>query len=843
MKHTMSKGIIRAVTGSVGRFLSIFAIVAIGCGLFAGVRSTGDEMRATTDRYFDQTGLSDAQIFSPLGFTETDAERFSGIEGVEYFMPVVSVTVASEHGDEMRNLRVQTYLAGDAHDRMNRPQLVEGRLPESASECVVEHRSIRDGSYAIGEKIHVLIESDSYESMFLRQKEFVVVGSVDSPLYLSFSWSAISIGSKEPRYNIFTNVDAFNPGRYNSLHFIFEGTAETFCYSPAYDDIVSSGTRELELKTQAWVVDRYREYRENKEGAFSEIPEKLITDFFESEIEPYFILTRDDVQGYTLFENDTQRVDGLARIFPVLFYLVSALVCLTTMTRMVEEERTQIGIQKALGYSTAAISVKYIAYALSAGLLGGLFGITVGFQIFPRVIYRPYLIMYRLPPIRPEFRFEHAWPALVFAVLAIVLATIFAIIKTLRSRPAQLMRPIPPLIGRSVPLEKIGFLWRSISFFHKVTVRNLFRYEKRLIMTILGIAGCTSLILTGFGLKNAVNDIIDKQFTQILTHDYRIYTKQSLAQNDEEGIVLMLADIKGISEVCPVFAQTVRMGDGDENNMEVSLLVPSNPDLFRRFYNLRERESRAPISLPSDQVVISEKAAILLGIQKGDSVLIQPEGKEAFESTVYAIAENYVEHYLYMSPEYASRRLGGMGEYNVLLAQTEDMSNAERERLASEILEQDSFSALLSYSKVKEHMHEIFKNLDALIYVLIGSAFALALIVLYNLTNINVRERIREIATLKVLGFYDSEVSSYVFRENAVLTLLGAAPGLLIGMFMHSSVTLSGEVDMIMFGRDIHPSSFFFAYLITCAFSMVIHGIMHFYLKRIRMVESLKSVE
>jgi putative ABC transport system permease protein len=405
------------------------------------------------------------------------------------------------------------------------------------------------------------------------------------------------------------------------------------------------------------------------------------------------------------------------------------------------------------------------------------------------------------------------------------------------------MRPIPPLIGRSVPLEKIGFLWRSISFFHKVTVRNLFRYEKRLIMTILGIAGCTSLILTGFGLKNAVNDIIDKQFTQILTHDYRIYTKQSLAQNDEEGIVLMLADIKGISEVCPVFAQTVRMGDGDENNMEVSLLVPSNPDLFRRFYNLRERESRAPISLPSDQVVISEKAAILLGIQKGDSVLIQPEGKEAFESTVYAIAENYVEHYLYMSPEYASRRLGGMGEYNVLLAQTEDMSNAERERLASEILEQDSFSALLSYSKVKEHMHEIFKNLDALIYVLIGSAFALALIVLYNLTNINVRERIREIATLKVLGFYDSEVSSYVFRENAVLTLLGAAPGLLIGMFMHSSVTLSGEVDMIMFGRDIHPSSFFLAYLITCAFSMVIHGIMHFYLKRIRMVESLKSVE
>ncbi len=843
MKRTMSKGIVRSITGSMGRFLSIFSIVAIGCALFAGVRSTGDEMRATADRYFDSALLADAQVFTPIGFSGEDTQKFSTIEGVDRFMPGCSVTVPSIRGNETRNIRVQSISGGDGYDSINLPQLVSGRLPEGPGECVVDYRSVRDGNYTIGETIRATVDEGTYESMYLKEKNFTIVGAVDSPLYLSFSWSAISIGSREPRYNIFTNIDAFYPERYNYFYFIFEGTSGAFSYSSDYDAMIEAGVKDLRFESQVWTNARYRAYLNGNEDAFREIPEHLIREFFESGADPFYILTRDDVQGYTLFENDARRVDGLAKIFPVLFYLVSALVCLTTMTRMVDEERIQIGVMKALGYSAGAISVKYVTYATLAGILGGLFGVTIGFQIFPRVIYRPYLIMYRLPPIQPVFRPEHAWPALTIAVLAIVLATFFAILKILRSRPAELMRPKSPLIGKSVPLENIGFMWMRLSFFHKVTVRNLFRYGKRFIMTVLGIAGCTSLILTGFGLRNAVNDILDKQFAEILTHEYRVYVKNPITDAVKDESVRLLSGMSGVGEVCPVFAQSVIVRGAGQESLEVSLVIPENPEQFENFYNLRERKGGRPIELPSDGVVLSEKASKLLGLKTGDTVTVEAQDIPVFETNVTAIAENYVEHYVYMSPEFADRTISGLRTYNVILTKTDIKEGEARDALASGILEKDEFSALISYSKVKDQMHGIFKNMDALIYVLIGSAFVLALIVLYNLTNINVKERIREIATLKVLGFYDAEVSAYVFRENAVLTVLGAGPGLLLGMLMHSSVTMSGEVDMIMFGRQIHPESFVAAFLITCVFSLLIHGIMHFYLKRVKMVESLKSVE
>ena len=422
-----------------------------------------------------------------------------------------------------------------------------------------------------------------------------------------------------------------------------------------------------------WANDLYAAYSGGAVNEFPEISEELIREFFDSGSEPFYVLTRDDVQGYTLFENDARRVDGLAKIFPALFYLVAALVCLTTMTRMVDEERIQIGVMKALGYSAAAISVKYVAYATLAGLLGGLFGTAIGFQIFPRVIYKPYLIMYRLPPIRPVFRYEHAWPALLIAVFAIVLATVFAILKILRSRPAELMRPKPPLVGRSVPAEKVGLIWNRMSFFHKVTVRNLFRYEKRLIMTVLGIAGCTALILTGFGLRNAVNDIIDKQFSDILLHDIRVYLKDPVTDVQSDVSISLLSSIEGVEGVCPISAQTATVFGEDGEELELSLVVPADVDQFKDYFNLRERESGRPIALPADGVILSEKASKLLGLRKGDTARIEPAGSEAFEAPIVAIAENYVEHYVYMSPEYASRVFGNLEPINVLLTRTDDL--------------------------------------------------------------------------------------------------------------------------------------------------------------------------
>jgi len=851
MNRTMRKDVLRSIKSGLGRFLSISFIVAIGCGLFAGVRSSGDEMRATADRYFDDAVLADAQIYSPIGFYSDDPDLFLDIDGVDRFMPGCAVTVESVYGNETRIVRVQSLSAGKEYDLINLPQPVTGRLPERPDECVVERRAIEDGSYSVGDTVHVRIERQSYESMFLREETFRIVGSIDSPSYLSFSWSAISIGSKEPRYNIFTTADAFHTDRYTHLYFTFTGSADEYCYSPEYDEIIEKGLKKIRFAAEGWLTDRYLAFTGQQKGSDSgqeegsqdTVPENLIREFFESGAKPYYILTRDDVQGYTLFHNDTQRVDGLAEVFPGFFFLVSALVCLTTMTRMVDEERTRIGVLKALGYKTGSIAMKYVIYAAAAAISGSISGVIIGFQVFPRVIFRPYLIMYRLPPIEPVFRLEHAWLTVLIAVTSIVASAVFAILMTMITKPAELMRPKPPLTGRSFAFERIGLIWKRLSFIHKVTIRNLLRYGKRFVMTALGVAGCTALILTGFGLKDAVNDIVDKQFDEILTHDLRVYLSSPTRDAEEDPAILLLRKTEGVTDICPVSALPVTIENATGDEQGASLIIPADKTLFEEYYCLRERQSRKQIRIPDDGVVISEKAAVLLGLYRGDTVRFAVEGHREFEAVITGIAENYIDHYVYLSPSLAREKLGESFDFNVVLIQTNRTDVAGLEESASEILEKPEFSVVVNYSGVKAQMHEIFRNLDSVIYVLTGSAFALAAIVLYNLTNINVRERIREIATLKVLGFFDPEVSAYVFRENAALTVIGAGIGLLLGILMHSSVIRTAEVDMIMFGREIRPASFLLAFFVTCGFSLLIHGIMHFFLKRIKMVESLKSVE
>jgi putative ABC transport system permease protein len=405
------------------------------------------------------------------------------------------------------------------------------------------------------------------------------------------------------------------------------------------------------------------------------------------------------------------------------------------------------------------------------------------------------------------------------------------------------MRPKPPILGRTFAFERIDFLWRRLSFIHKVTVRNLLRYGKRFVMTALGIAGCTALILTGFGLKDAVNDIVDKQFDEILTHEMRVYLDEPTTDAKDNPAIRLLSGMDGITCICPVSAQPVTIQNADGEKLGASFIVPSDTEIFEDFYHLRERDGGAMIRIPDDGVVLSEKAAILLDLKKGDTALFITGSGSEIKAKIAGIAENYIEHYVYISPSFAKEAISEQLEYNVVLTRTDRADGAAREDLAAEILEKREFAAVVNYSGIKAQTHEIFKNLDSVIYVLTGSAFALAAIVLYNLTNINVKERIREIATLKVLGFYDPEVSAYVFRENAALTVIGAGLGLLLGIFMHSSVIRTAEVDMIMFGREIRPISFILAFSVTCGFSIIIHGIMHFYLKRIRMVESMKSVE
>lgn len=839
----MRKELFRVISGSIGRFLSIFVMVAIGCGFYAGVKATGDEMRTGADRYFDQSALMDGRLSSPIGFDDQSVEMISQAEGVSGVMPGCEAVAESTYLGEIRTIRVQSISAGDSYQALNIPTLVDGRLPEKVDECVIDHRSISSGKYEIGQTIELQTRENSASSLLLKGNSFTIVGSIDTPVYLSISWSAISIGSKEPDFNIFVPMEAFSGNTYTDLFIVYDGAREEFCYTDEYIEIAEAGRKSVQKAANHWAADRISAIAAAIQSGELVISEELLTEYRDSGAEAYYYFDRENIQGYSLYLGDTKRVDGLAEVFPVFFFLVSSLVCLTTMTRMVDEERLQIGSLKALGYSNTAVASKYLLYATLASSLGGFFGLAVGFQVFPRTIFTTYLIMYRLPPIEPTFHFGYAWYTLLFSVMLTLAATLYAIMSTLRSRPAELMRPKSPRGGQRVFFERVSFVWKKMNFIHKVTVRNLFRYKKRFLMTTIGIAGCTALILTGFGLKDSVNGVADKQFDDILVHDMRIYLRTPATDPDSDLAIAALASMPGVSEVLPVYADSFEVRNEDGEKLAASCLVSRNQAVFQEYYNLRRRTSGKSLNIQNDKVIISEKLSILLNLDEGDTISLTSDSGDKNSVEISGIAENYIDHYIFMSEELLMEMTGEEFSENVVLLKTEKLTETEREALRDLILDTQDFSAVVDYSNIRTELHKTFSSMDYVVLVLTISAFLLAVVVLYNLTNINIKERIREIATLKVLGFYDGEVSGYVFRENALLTIIGAGFGLLLGIFMHLYVIRTAEVDMIMFERQISPLSFILAFLLTCAFSFGINAIMHFYLKHVKMVESLKSVE
>lgn len=843
MKRTMRKELFRVISGSIGRFLSIFIMVAIGCGFYAGVKSTGDEMRTGADIYFDRSALMDGHLRSPLGFDEQSVLDFSRAEGVSGVMPGYEVVSDSLYFEEIRSVRIQSISAGDPYPSLNIPTLVSGRMPENANECVIDHRAIKSEKYEIGQTIDLQLKENPAASLLLEKDSFTIVGSVDTPVYLSISWSALSVGSKEPDFNIFVPIDAFKGDLFSDIYIIYDDAADEFCYGDRYREITEAGRKEVLKVAGQWSADRLTEIAAAIQSGESDIPEALVTEYLESGAESFYYLGRESIQGYSLFHADTKRVDGLAKVFPVFFFLVSSLVCLTTMTRMVDEERLQIGSLKALGYSNTAVASKYLLYAALASGLGSFFGLAVGFQVFPRTIFTTYLIMYRMPPIHPVFHIGYAWYTILISVMLTILATLYAIMSTLRSRPAELMRPKPPRGGQRVFLERASMIWKKMSFTHKVTVRNLFRYKKRFLMTTIGIAGCTALILTGFGLKDSVNGVADKQFDDILIHDMRVYLRTPVTDPESDASVAALSSMPGVEEVLPVYADSFEVSNKDGDQLDASCLVSDQETVFREYYNLRSRKSGKPLRIQKDKAIISEKLSILLNLNEGDRITLKSDKGDKTEVEISGIAENYIDHYVFISAELISEVTGEEPSENVVLVKTENLTGKEREVLRDRMLDTHDYAAVVDYSRTRMELFDIFSSMDYVVLVLTVSAFLLAVVVLYNLTNINIKERIREIATLKVLGFYDGEVSAYVFRENALLTIIGAGAGLLLGIFMHLFVIRTAEVDMIMFERQISPLSFILAFLLTCAFSFGINLIMHFYLKHVKMVESLKSVE
>ncbi len=552
----------------------------------------------------------------------------------------------------------------------------------------------------------------------------------------------------------------------------------------------------------------------------------------------WYILGRNTNVGFVSFAQDTERVSNLATIFPVIFFLVAALACLTTMTRMVEEQRTEIGALKAMGFSRLSISKKYIGYAFLASLLGGVIGLGVGATLIPAVVANAFGIMYAMPPL--EFREQNA--LCVLSVLAAVACTtgaaLWACLSTLMAAPANLMRPKAPKAGKRVFLERVRPVWRRLSFTWKVTMRNLFRYQRRFWMTVIGIGGCTALIVTGFGLHESIFAILNKQFDEISLYDATAGLDGDAAP-EELAAVTDYLDGSGMVEWWHLTSQTAAEASAGGMAYDVGLYAIDDFEGFTQFMNLRHRKDGGAVTPPGDGVILTEKLSELLGVEVGDTVTIDKDGR--VEVRVDDIVEHYVQHNVYLSAACYERLFGEAPAQNLLLLEYGE--GAESDQVSAELMAMDAVTSHSYIAAIRDSFTNSMEAIDYAVVIIILSAAALAFVVLYNLTNINITERVRELATLKVLGFFDKEITAYVYRENVFLTLFGIVLGLVMGRLLHAWLVLTVEVDLVMFGRTAPAYAYVLAAVLTAVFSVMVNVAAHFKLKKVDMVESLKTVE
>lgn len=556
----------------------------------------------------------------------------------------------------------------------------------------------------------------------------------------------------------------------------------------------------------------------------------------------WYIWDRNNNQGYSSYVNDSDNMSKIANVFPVVFFVIAALISLTSMTRMVEEQRGLIGTFKALGYSNLSISMKYVIYATFATVIGAVIGMNIGFQLLPRIVISLYQMMY--PYVTNaviEFNIYYACIGLGLISICIIGATIYAVQKELFSTPAQLMRPKAPKAGKRVLLEKIPFIWKHLNFTQKVTFRNMFRYKKRFIMTIVGISGCTALILVGFGIKDSISQIMHFQYGEVYQYNALVSLKSNLKLDEIESIKKELVDIDEISSVTETYIGSATVIKGDEEK-DVQIVVPNDSKELTTAITLKDRKTREKLELDDNSIFITDKVAELLGIKVGDKIELEDSKHNKVNVVVGKIVEQYLEHYIYMSKELYENTFSKEYKANVLYVNYTN-TNIDEDKLTAKILEDNKVSTVIGTTKMIASVDDMLQSLNSVVYILIVSAGLLAFVVLYNLANININERIRELATIKVLGFYDKEVFDYVSREVVFLTIIGILLGLIGGFFLTNFIISTCEIEVLRFPRTIGMMSYVYSALITIVFTIIVNFATYFVLKKIDMIESLKSVE
>lgn len=1033
------------------RFLSIFLIVTLGVAFFSGIRSTQPDMTLTADKFYDSHNLADIRIQSTLGLTEDDLKAVQALDDVESAVGGKSADLFAQYNDAQLNFKVIADL-GD----YNKIDVIQGRMPEKAGECLIDSGTMTSYNYQIGDTITFLSPNDDDISDTLTEDTYTIVGIGSSPEYISFDRGSTTIGDGSIDSFVIVSPDSFALDVYTYIDVRSTSALSYTVYSDAYDEAVSNLKTEIEdtlsdsrcqaryqeivedaqkeiddaqekldqasadaaselsdaltkledgekqysdgisqikeneakldsayqqildgqaqlsagqtqldtassqlkagwkqyysgleeynanvqaLETQkaaleanasyldeatlaasraqlasgdaqlsaakktlddsyatlsssqakldasqktidsnsasleeglaeynsgksqiedakfqladsrSQLVDGWTEYEDGKKEAEKEISENqqklddAQKELDEVEYPKWYVRDRSMFPGYSELGDNALRMGAIGTVFPVLFFLIAALISLTTMTRMVGEQRVQIGTLKALGYSKSDVAFKYIAYALSATIGGSLVGVLLGEKFFPWIIITAYKIMYpHLDTLVIPYNLPCALLAGIAAIACVTLATVYSCFHELSESPASLMRPLSPANGKRILLERIGFFWNRLSFSRKSTLRNLFRYKKRFFMTVLGIGGCMAMMILGYGLKDSIGDITEIQYRDLQTYDAMIVLDDDASPKDWQSLYQTVDSSQEIDKALSI--QMTSMDAGPEGSqISCYIIVPQDLSDLSTFYTYRSRKGHETYSLDDSGAIVSEKMAKKLGVSAGDSLSVTDDDGNSYSVTVSAICENYLGQYIYMTPNYYHSCFGKDSSANVLLTTLNDTSEETQNSMAETLLKEDYVVNISFVDNLRSQMDDILAMMDTIVLVLIASAGLLAFIVLYNLNNINITERRRELATLKVLGFFDPEVAAYVYRENILLTIFGMIIGLFLGKFLHTYIITTVAIDSAMFGRNIKLMSYVYGIAWTALFAVVVNFVMYFKLKVIDMVESLKSVE
>lgn len=1076
-KKALYLDIIREIKKSFGRFFSIFMIVAIGVAFFAGVRSSDVVMKNSADAYFDEYHLMDVTIMTTLGIDENEVEALKQIEEIEGIYPAYNqdVVVYNKMSQEVYELRsIPKNYKEDNVNYMNRMVLLEGRFPQQANECVIEGDKLFPSGYAIGDTIHFESGSDEALSDTLKIDEYVIVGKVATPYYLSQEKGSSQVGHGSVDHYAFIFEENFISEYYHELYVTLKNVRSINSYDDAYFDLVEPVVEEIETiideevhlryqnlydEANQKLIDAQKEYDDgvvtfnqeikdaqkeiddglkqlrdgevelnNKESEtyatieqnyndlvskqseldqgyqdyekgvaqfesekknaleqkeqlldqkkvledslpqlqasktqleaamqvapqeqlailqaqYQEVmtslmtieetlkqinsgieqidqglveaqakldeskkqlddAQKQINDGFaqikqakidaanefqkarneiasnklklqdaQAELdqakidgqkelddalikiedgknelakleEPQsYVLDRHSHYAYMDYGSAADRMGAIAKVFPLFFFLVAALVCLTTMTRMVDEKRLEIGTLKALGYGSIDIAKKFVIYAAIASVFGGIFGCVIGMYIFPKVIYEVWRLMYEMGNIHFVFSLDIALLAIILASAVTIIATILAVYSELSEVASQLMRPKPPKDGKKILLERIPCLWKRFKFSHKVSARNIFRYKKRFFMTVIGISGCSALLLSGFGIQDSIGDIAIRQYEELHHFDALITLEEDVNVNEVERLCKEMSqegDVKGVSSFGLLHGYYME----EEEEKTIDIYV-ANQEELKEYINIRTRSNK-PLTLDNQGIIISEKLAMNLNLKVGDTIDIDNGNEQIKPLKISGICENYVGHLLFINDAYYEQMYQEKIEDNAIVLEFKEVNDQVEQNFGIKYMSEESIVGINFYAGVAEGFVDMISSISIIVVVLVISAGLLAFVVLYNLTNVNISERIREIATIKVLGFYDKEVAAYVYRENIVLSFIGSICGLGIGIFLHDMIMDLAELENVMFGRVIEPISFIYAIAITMIFTFIVNLVMYKKLQNVKMVESLKSIE